>query len=62
MRYTLMIKNNDGKTVVVLSYDMWSQIREMAGLLQKGVAEHYTYNVQIYDNTTKLVVFNENTY
>lgn len=60
--YTLTIKNNDGKTVVELTYDVWSKVREMAGLLQHGVAEYHTYNVQIYDNAAHKVVFNENTY
>lgn len=62
MRYTLTIKNNDGKTVVVLSYNLWAQARECAELLYKGVAEDFTYNIQIYDNNTKSVVYNQNTY
>ena len=62
MRYLLTIKNHEGRTVVELSYDMWSQVRESAGLLARGVAETFTFNVQIYDNQEKRVVYNENTY
>ena len=62
MRYILTIKNAQAKTTLELSYNMWSQVRECAGLLQRGVEEHYTFNIQIYDNETKRVVYNENTY
>lgn len=62
MRYTLTVKNHAAKTVVVLSYNMWSKVREAAGLMHDGVAEDFTYNIQIYDNETKKVIYNENTY
>lgn len=62
MRYTLTVKNHDGKTVLVLSYKMWSKVRETAGLMHDGVAEDYTFNIQIYDNEMKQVVYNENSY
>jgi hypothetical protein len=62
MRYTLIITNHEARKVVELSYDLWSAVREMAGTLINGVAETFTYNVQIYDNQEKRVIFNENTY
>lgn len=62
MQYILTIKNHEGKTVVELNYTLYATARIAAEHITNGVAETYTYNVQIYDTIEKRVIYNENTY
>lgn len=62
MQYILTIKNHEGKTVVELNYKFYSTARAAADDIKTGVAETFTYNVQIYDTIEKRVIYNENTY
>ncbi len=57
--YTLTIKNAEGKTVVELGYDYYSQVKEAANLLIAATNEHRPLVVQVYDNETKQIIVSE---
>lgn len=62
MRYTLTMTDHNNNIIFAMDYAMWSQVRECAGLLQRGTSVNgRTFDIAIMDNESKRIVWEDAT-